>query len=338
MLSKYFNFHDIQVQVNSNNKQILDLMEKNFSYFLVDNLNDIFLTIDVYICDEVPMEKIPSMISSHQTRNAIIYDKDNFRYCDYYGKGIIIFDKINSTAKIYCDDINFTHELTYLFLLSRVGKQMDLNGIHRVHACSFTLENHPVICMMPMKGGKSSLFLEMIKNDGVKFISDDAPLITKKGKVLEFPIRFGLDHIPKDLSFNSDYIFELYRSEFGKKFLFDTRGLSIPIYKGSKKAPILIHGKRTSFKKGKIKKISKYKMFFHLIKYLGVGLGLPIIIEHFLEKGFKDILVRVKITALRLRCIISLLRKSKCFEIYLGTDKEHNAKIILNYFGQHQAQ
>ncbi len=331
-MEKRFNFYGNTVITKSENQNILDILIKNFSYFEaleeIPKKNITILDIELLLVEKIPYHQIPPLISSKQTRNAVVYETKEVKYCDYYQEGLVIFDKVKNSAKIYCLELDFLHELSYLFIMSKIGKALDLQGFHRIHACAFKKRETSIVCMMPMKGGKSTLFLKMMEDREVEYFSDDTPLINSSGKIYPFPIRVGIKELPRYLKNKEKYIFEIKRKEFGSKNLIEISAFENKIALTSGEKIILVDAVRTTIEKGYLGPISNFKMILPLFKYMGIGLGLPIIIEFFLENGFRGWRIQLCILFKRLYAIARLLIKSKSYRLILGTDRDSNVSAI----------
>jgi hypothetical protein len=327
-MERSFDFFGNQVQISSNNEDIVELIERNFSLFLgTPDKAKTSLLIKLELTKEIPIQLIPKLVSIQQTRNAVVYEDKTTRYCDYYSEGLVIFKKKENSAVIYTKELGFLHELTYLFIMSKVGKSLDNQGLHRIHACAFKKDETAFVCMMPMKGGKSTLFLKMLENKDVEIYSDDTPLVSSSGNIMAFPVRMGIKELPEYLNDKNDFVFELQRKEFGPKNLIDMKAFSNKIAKESKKV-VLIDCVRTTHELGKIKRISRLQIIFPLVKYMGIGLGLPIIIEFFLENGIRGWKNQLIILFKRLYAILRLALKAKCYRLYMGVDRQSNIKVI----------
>lgn len=109
------------------------------------------------------------------------------------------------------------YEIVYLFIHSRVGELLDKKGIHRIHACSFSFENNIYVVMLPQGGGKSTLLMGLLKDERIKLISDDTPLCDRKGDILPFPIRIGVNNDIDTGYIPDEYILTFNRRKFGQK-------------------------------------------------------------------------------------------------------------------------
>lgn len=324
------NFYGFNIDITSESEEIIDLMNKNFSYFVSEMDNQNNLSIEVKIVEN-PLNYLPKdLVSTKQTINSISYDVGNIRYNDYYGEVLSVFNYKNETAVIYGNDINRLHEITYLIILSRQGKWSDTNGLHKIHAMAVNKNDKNLIVMMPMKGGKSTLFTKFLK-DKYNIISDDTPMINSKGEILNFPIRFGLEQKEyyKELleCIPEKFKFKLNREEFGTKVLVDTKFFRDLLSKPAEKS-ILVNGIRHSGEKCLIKKVSKLIMLKNLITHMIVGIGLPMVIEYFLETRVTDHFKNLRILYKRILASIKLMKKSECYTVYMTYNIDENYSEI----------
>jgi len=328
MMKVNFNFYGFEVVVNSDSIELLDLLKKNFGYFYNKKMQaKKTLTIDIFLKDDFKTIVPKHLIAHKQTINSMSYDIGPIRYNDYYGKAVTVMNYELETAKIYSSDLNKIHEVAYLLILSRQGKWCDRNGFHKVHAMSVSHKDKNLVVMMPMKGGKTTLFTQFLKDEKYNLISDDSPVINENGDLLSFPIRFGLEdnNSYKDLlnSIDESYKFSLEREQFGKKILVDTLFYKNRLKKPSKKT-ILVQGIRWNSEKCIVEKISFFKMLMFLKTHLIVGVGLPMVIEYFLQGTLQDHLQNLKILVSRTLAAIRLTYKSDRYIAYMSYDIENN--------------
>ncbi|MCR9206277.1 MAG: hypothetical protein NXH75_16975, partial [Halobacteriovoraceae bacterium] len=134
----FFNFQGIRVQIRSSFKDVLDKLESDFYTFQVEALSrpDIFLEIEK---DSVTVEK---EISWDRVSSKVRYYQDGSERVSYYEgkvKTYINFD--TDHARVFGLDENLVHEISYLLVLTRVGKKLDLKRFHRIHAFGVTINN-----------------------------------------------------------------------------------------------------------------------------------------------------------------------------------------------------
>ena len=249
---------------------------------------------------------------------------------DYYGKALTIYHYRREQGWIYSEDLHRLHELTYLMILSRVGKRLDLQGLHKLHAFGIIKNGIALLGVMPMKGGKSTHFLQFLCDPKVSILSDDSPLISRWGKVLPFPLRVGIEGNFSSQGRNDSTVYQLQREHFGLKTLISMRGLENPVG-GQYQRIVLFRGIRHNGQDCEIRKTSKWALLGELIKFQVIGWGLPIILEYFWESGFRDFCRKSFIALSRLQAAFLLLLRSKTYTVLLGRDPQKNVQVMTEH-------
>ncbi len=330
----FLNIYGIYVQLYGYTN-IVEKLNSDFKYFdAKENTSQkIDLSINISFITP-PYTQVPQVAASMYKTDCICYDYNNIRYADYNNKCLVIFDKDKKIANIYSLDEDLLYEISYLLIHSQVGELLDLKGFHRIHACSFSYNKNIFICILPQCGGKSTLLMSLLKNDNIKLLSDDTPIIDRKGNIYPFPIRLGvcndfdISYIPKE------FITTFNRRKFGQKKL-----ISYNFFKDrieNTKLPInIISGQRIYSDTPKIIDTNKFYIFKELFKSCIIGYGLPQVIEYFLIGGFKDIFKKFFIVFSRfVTCIRLLLKTNKSYLFYLSKDKEGNVSYFLDFFNK----
>lgn len=319
----------MEVEIRSEENSFLENIKKDFSYFIVEKSKFYKKKLIITISPE-SFEIPPNLTATKQTQNSIYYDKAKLRFNDYYGKAITVFNYKKETVSIYYKDPGFIHELVYLIILSRTSKYMDGQGLHKVHACGVTIDKTNIIFMMPSKGGKSTMFLELIRDINNKVISDDTPIVNRWGEISSFPIRLGHEDKNKLFSYfpylRDEKLYSFKRQNFSNKYLVDLKSIQNKIGVGEN--TILINGVRSTRTESIITPISGLKMLRCLITHMIVGIGLPMILEYFLEHTIKDSILNIKNLFSRILAACLLVSKSKTYEMELGSNTVENAKKI----------
>lgn len=331
------NFYGERVCIQSDWSEVLCLLKKDFSAFVVpDDHKKSAKVLTVSIFKEEPRTvQIPSMVSKMQSLNAISYQEGSTRYSDFYGKLLSIFDYKSEVASLYSLDMEKLHEISYLLVLSRVGKRLDLKSLHKLHAFAISYNNLVFVCMMPMKGGKSTLLLELLKNDKVKMISDDIPLVDIRGRVFAFPLKIGVNVL--DGSFPifepAENIYHLNRELYGPKTFICLNGLQDKFERPGVffNKVIVAEAFRFNSTQTLIASASFLKTFKGLFKHGVIGIGTPIVVEYFWEFGFRDLITKSIIFLRRFYAFFVLGLKSKKLSIFLGKDPVTAAKEIIDY-------
>jgi hypothetical protein len=335
------NISGVHVLVNSDREDILSLLELDFWSFVNSNKASDTFQYDLIVnyLSLITFEMPKDIKSSMQTQNALTYDVGNLRYCDYYSEVFTKIDFDKNVLEVNGENLEKVHEVIYLAILSRVGKILDLRGLHKLHAFSILFDKKIVfVCMMPSKGGKSTLLSELLIDSRVQMLSDDIPLVDSAGCVRPFPLKIGFNNLPEKLFINNkeSNVYKMRRTHFGEKVIVSTRGISEKvILSGQFKKIILAEGFRFNSDSFSIFKSTWFQSFKGLFKHGVIGIGSPIIIEFFWESGFKDFIVKVLIFFRRLFAFYLLSLKATKITILCGKNPEKTAHGILKYLEEY---
>lgn len=324
----YLDIFGIQVLVEVNDLDLLARIKKDFSHFESSKK----FTYEFHFIAHlggIPWRKLPELKSSKQSINSITYDQKNIRFNDYYKEALSIYDYDKEYCEVYSHDLNRLHEILYLVILSRTGKKMDELGLHKIHACSLKYKQKTLVLMLPMKGGKSTLFFNLIKNPEIEILSDDTPIVDQEGHIRAYPLRVGIEDDSKFKNlYDESQAYSIERKQYGLKKLIPMEAFKNKIAQGFSGEVILINGIRCSNKECELVRCSSLKMFSFLKTHMIVGVGLPMIIEYFIRANFYDWLKNLKIFIARVRAALKLSFRSQNYICYMGEDPELNARTI----------
>jgi hypothetical protein len=327
-----FNFYNFNILLECESSSIIELLKKDFHFFYTEDENKEDLLIKASIKSDIGGIIPKGLIAKKQNSRAITFQEGDIRYNYFYGKGVSKVNYKENTVEVFSTTEGYLHELLYLVILSRQTKFHDLNGIHKVHAFGINKYNHNLVGMMDSKGGKTTLFTYFLDQEGVSIISDDTPFVSIGGTLHAFPIRVGYElnsYSKKRLEKYKDKAYRFDREEYDAKDLIDILEFNNEIKKESRDKTILFQGIRINEEdKCSYKKISKFKMWRYLQKNMIVGVGLPMVLEYYLESSFSDKLKNIKILFSRCIAAFNLLLRSDCYEVYLGFNPEENFKKL----------
>lgn len=324
------NFYGVCISLESDSNGLLENIRRDFSYFVVDEKQ---ADIIISAFNENPSyDQVPNVKASLYQPDYVAYDFGNLRYVDYNGKALTIYDYAKDIGDIYCKNETFLHEITYLLIHSRIGELLDKNGIHRVHALGFTYNGRVVILLLPPGGGKTTLALQLLKNENVKLISEDTPLLTRCLEVLPFPLRLGVSTDVK-LDISNRYLRTFDRSKFGSKVLID-----IEYFKGKVasvgKPDVVLLGERKPYNEATIYAIPRYGALLPFLSNVVIGLGLPQVMEHIMRVNFNNIVNMAGLAISRSIVSFRTIMNSEVYRFTIGTDTKKNAEVLLRFLDQ----
>lgn len=320
-----FDFYGTTIRVQSPSPSCLSILETEFDYFKAEVAKTDF-NLELFL-ESAPEGILPQIPCSKITQNSLTYDQGPVRWNDYHGKALTYYDYDTQQGVIWCQDPNLQHEIAYLMILSLTGKELDLRGFHKVHACGIRYQGRNILVMLPSMGGKTTLFLELARFPGVSLISDDTPLISPSGEVLPFPLRIGVEKIPSTIK---GEFAQLKRQHHSSKFLIPLSTLGAPIAYGATGSTILIFGKRWHSALPHLRRLSPLESLKGLVEHMVVGVGLPMVVEYFVRHTPRDWIKLFSIGLKRLRAALRLWQQGESWEVLLGDHSQSNAEAILS--------
>lgn len=326
-LQLYLSFYHHIIVVNCKEGEILERLKEEFHHFILPHpaTPDSIINLNL-----APPPKIPSLVASKILENGIVYHLGNLQYVDYFGEAQAVIDHEARTYLIYSESSDRLFELGFLTVHSRLGEELDLQGLARVHALGIHYKGINALIMLPSKGGKSTLLVELLKDPDIMVISDDMPMVDEKGGIHAFPSKISLDGPPVDGPLKDLYWRQFKRLHYPPKWTASLAQLSSRIKSDASQCPVLLMaGFRLSRGQGLIESVSRIKMVGPLLEHMIIGVGLPQIIELFLTFKFQDYIKLIRHAFMRSVSAFRLARRAETYHVFLGTDRSANAEMIL---------
>jgi hypothetical protein len=328
-MSERFGFYGYTVQVDSPSADLVDEVRRDFAYFRVppaDRGADVRIEINL---DAPPYADLPPARASVITPRNVCFRMGRTTYIDYFGKGLAIFDRAAMRCVVYSKDFDLVHEITYLFILSTVGKNLDSRGLHRLHALAVSYNQKGIALLLPSGGGKSTTALKLLRHPGFQLLSEDTPLVDRRGRLLPFPLRIGIgpgkaDEIPPQ------YLRTRRRMEFDPKTLIDIDYFRDRLG-GPAEPSIVLVGERNLGEVSEIAPLAMRHTFKALLKYAVVGLGVYQGLEFLLERGLWEMLGKGGVAGSRLYNSLRLMFKARAYRFVLGRDTKKNFQTLVQF-------
>lgn len=316
--------------IESENVELLARLSRDFAYFVKEFKGSANFHFK-HFHSEPPLGSIPDFPRIYTSKNSKTYEKDGVRFNDYYGKLLSVYDYNRDVCTLYSTDLSRSHEIIYLLVHSRIGKKLDLQGLHRIHAMGVRKNKSDFLFVSDSGVGKSTLLSHWLGADeNLQLISDDCPIVDEQGNVYPFPIRLGASEKETLLSLGQN-IYELQREEHGLKYLLSTSEIKNKVAWSHSEKTYLAFGKRVEGSGCVIKRIGFLKSFSHLIRAMVIGVGLPMILEYWWELGPEDFSRKARIGFKRLLSSLVLAYRSECCEIAIGSNPDENIRTIRKY-------
>lgn len=328
---KRFSFYGLDVEVRSDNQEVADEVARDFAWFHLEDaavLANSGMQIDMKL-EPAPWLELPAIPASVITPRNVTFRNGRVTYIDYFGKGLAILDRSSRKCVMYSTEFDLLREMAYLFLLSTVGQHVDSLKLHRIHAMGVSREGQGILLLLPSGGGKSTMSLELLRQADFTLLSEDTPLIDRKGMMHPFPLRLGVRG-EKSGEIPARYQRTFDRMEFDPKTFVDIDffrhriGESVPV-------SMIFVGERNLGNVSRVEPLSARSTFNALLKYLIVGLGVYQGLEFLLEEGIWDMSGKLGVFASRTRNGMALMHRARAYKLVLGRDQQRNAETLMKF-------
>lgn len=326
MLISLYGFN---VEVKAPTAELEAKLVRPFGLFLADE-RPAGVTIEV-VETPPPYEDFPSLQASYSTPRNVVYDTRHTRIVDYFGQGATIEDKVRRVYTIYGEDHNFLQEAFYLLTLSLFGQYCDRHGMLRVHAVALSYRDTAILMPIPPGGGKSTMAVAMLKEEGFKLISDDEPVVSSSGSILPFALRIGTLDERKLKGIPEEFIYSIDRMEFGRKYFIDVRYWESQLEERALDKVVYVAARRVLNGAPSMRKIPKYRVMKSLLRdaIIGVGLyqGLEFMLGHsaWTTVAQSGTLIRRSIVAWK------MIRRTRTYQLTLSRNIDENRRVLSEF-------
>lgn len=330
---EFFDFYGCTIEVHSSSSDLVNEVRRDFSYFRAAVENPL-VRIHLHLTTP-PYDQLPPVPASFITPRNVCFQDGHITYIDYFGRGLAVYDRKERQCVIYGTDPDLVHEMAYLFMLSTVGQYLDSRGLHRIHALGVSYRQRGILLLLPSGGGKSTMALKLLHQPEFLLLSEDTPLIDRRGYLLPFPLRLGV-RPEQNTEIPPQYLRTVRRMEFDPKTLIDIEYFGDRVGQAVEPYCLLV-GERNLGEVAEIIPLARHRALQALFKDMVVGLGIYQGMEFLLERGLWELLGKGGIVASRLRNSLRLLSCVSAYRFILGRNTEKNCQTLLEFLahGRH---
>ncbi len=302
---------------------VVDDLGRDFAWFRSDSAA-VECGVEVTVEQRPPeFGSFGELPAAFVTPRNVVYHDGGTTVVDYFGRALSILDRRRSRITVQGEDAQLVHEAAYLFLLSRVGEHLDALGLVRLHGLGLSGTAGAVAVMLPSGGGKSTLALRALQDDDCRLLSEDSPLIDRRGSVHPFPLRIGVNETDADL-LPDHHVRLLERMEFHPKLALEVEAFSDRIDPEARPLRHLVIGRRTLGHAARLEPMPRRAAVGPLLREAVVGVGIYQGMEFVLQRGFRDVGGKLGTVAMRSACAAAALHRAQVWRYWIGRDHERN--------------
>jgi hypothetical protein len=316
--------HGLSIRLQGDWPEVVEGLRLDFAWFVHDGA---WAATDV----EVEIQRRPpdfdafgATPASFVTPRNVVYDRPDRKLVEYFGgRALSMVDKASGRLTVQGEDRQLVHEAAYHFLISRIGEHLDARGLTRLHSLGLAGPDGAVAIMLPSGGGKSTLVLRALRDQRVRLLSEDTPLLDRHGLLHPFPLRIGVNVTDSD-QLPEGSVRRIERMEFHPKLALELERFADRIEREPQPLRHLVIGRRSLGRDARLESIGRASAAVPLLREAVVGVGVYQGMEFVLQRGLRDVAGKLGVAARRAACCAAALPRVRVWTLTLGRDRERN--------------
>lgn len=239
------------------------------------------------------------------------------RYVMYPETGWLRWSPGEGQLEFFGQDAEKAYLRLQLCIQSRLGELLEQRGLHRLHGLGLARAGQGALVLLPPRGGKSTLALEILRNHpDLGLFSEDTPLLDRAGRLWPYPFRLGFRSPPKGLA---------YRQHDGK-WQVDARHFRERWQSGPLPCRHLILGAWTTDVRPRWRRLNPWRALPALLRDGLLGYGVPQLLELHWPLSNRQRLDRLGLAWKRLSCLLA--QRMQVWELWLTPSPQVNLQAL----------
>jgi hypothetical protein len=316
--------YGLEIGVESNWAEILDALRLDFGWFVASTRATKKEDVHIFVEQGLPDHaRYADAARAFVTPRNVVFQEPERTLVDYFGRVLLVRDNTTGAVEITGDEPSIVHEAAYQFLLSRLGEHFDHMGMPRIHGVGLVGNQGGVVVMLPSGGGKTTLALRALREDSVKLLSDDSPLLDKHGMLHPFPLRIGVNESDA-ANLPTAAVRRIERMEFHPKLALELEAFADRISKEPAPLRHLVIARRSLGENGRLERLPRRRATGTLFREAVVGVGIYQGMEFVLQHGMRDVVGKAGVARMRAARCARALARANVWLLTLGRDHESN--------------
>jgi hypothetical protein len=321
-----FDVYGLGVSVTGGWPEVVEALGLDFQWFARNGAGRV--DVEIAVERRAPdFERFGELTAAFVTPRNVVYQDGRRTIVDYFGRAVSVLDRPSGRVLVQGEDEHLVHEAAYLFVLSRAGEHLDSLGLPRLHSLGLAGAQGGVAVMLPSGGGKSTLALRALRAEGVRLLSEDAPLLDRHGRLHPFPLRIGVNATDAAL-LPPSHVRRIERMEFHPKLVLDLAAFADRIESRPQPLAHIVLGRRSLGREARLEPIGRHETVGTLFREGVVGVGIYQGMEFVLQRGMRDVAGKVGTALTRSACCAAGLARAKTWRLTLGRDHDANWRAL----------
>lgn len=315
--------HGLSIRVRGDWPEVLEALRLDFAWFDRPTAAGP-AGVEVEVQRRAPdYDAFADLPSRFVTPRNVVYQDAGRKVVDYFGRALSILDTASGRLVVQGEDPHLVHEAAYHFLVSRIGQHLEARGLTRLHGLGLSGPDGAVVVMLPSGGGKSTLVLRALRDETVRLLSEDTPLLDRRGMLHPFPLRIGVN-AGDAAQLPEGSVRRIERMEFHPKLALELSAFANRIDPDPRPLRHLVIGHRSMGSESRLEPAARRDAVGPLLREAVVGVGVYQGMEFILQRGMRDTLGKLNVAASRAAACAGGLRRARVWHMTVGRDRERN--------------
>ena len=325
-VTRALNVYGLDLRVEGDWPEVIESVAKDFSWFSapVAAVGSERIVVERRAPD---FDSLGPLTASFVTPRNVVYADGDRQVVDYFGRALSVVDRRTGTVTVQGEDAHLVHEAAYLYLLSRVGTHLDRRGLTRLHALALSGPQGGVTVLLPSGGGKSTLALRALRDEKVKILSEDTPLLDRQGTLHPFPLRIGVNATDAE-TLPAERVRRIERMEFHPKLVLDLDAFADRIETIPRPLRHIVIGRRSLGRTASLYPLPRRAASGPMFREAVVGVGVYQGMEFVPQRGMRDVAGKAGIAASRAACCAAGLARARVWNLTLGRNHDANWEAL----------
>lgn len=314
--------YGLKIRVRGDWPEVLEALRLDFAWFDRELAGSADVEVEIE-CRPPDFDALGAIRAQFITPRNVVFQQGDRKIVDYFGRVVSVLDAATGVLVVQGEDRQIVHEAAYHFLLSRIGEHLDKHGLIRLHGLGLSGAGGGVVLMLPSGGGKSTLGLRALRDERVRLLSEDTPLLDRRGRLHPFPLRIGVNATDA-AELPEGAVRRIERMELHPKLAIELEAFMDRIETEPRPLRHLVIGQRSLGREARLEPAGRASAVGPLFREAVVGVGVYQGMEFILQRGMRDVIGKLGVVAVRSACCAAALTRARVWRLTLGRDHERN--------------
>jgi hypothetical protein len=325
--ARRFDIYGLRLAVDGGWEPVVEALRRDLAWFEVEpdaDKADVAIHVEH---DEPNLAPFGEAAASFVTERNVVYHVGGETVIDYLGLALSVIGE-NGEARVTGTDEPVARRAGFDYALSQISRHLDELGMPRLHGLGLVGGAGAVVVVLPSGGGKTTLALRALREDGIGFLSEGSPIIDRRGDLhpLPFPL-WVRDRAPEAAQLPLEHVRRV-GGELSDPRILELEAFDDRIARGPHPLAHIVLGRRSLGEHSELRPLPRRAAMPSLLRDTVVGFGFFQGAEFLLRHGLRDLRHRVGPMSTRARACTAGLRHAHVWELTMGRDREANWKAL----------